>query len=66
MTVCEDCNHDDRHRAMCKRALKPPYQCRVHGHFREYTDLLGHHKNWCLLWVTMAIIPLTILLYTLK
>ncbi|XP_052808027.1 uncharacterized protein LOC128236928 [Mya arenaria] len=53
-------------RALCRRTVKPAYTCRVHGNFREYTDILGALKNWCLLWVTLAIIPITIAVHTLK
>ncbi|KAH3853914.1 hypothetical protein DPMN_096452 [Dreissena polymorpha] len=51
---------------MSRRVEKSPYECHIHGPYREYTDVLSHLKNWCLLWVTLGIIPLTILLYTLK
>lgn len=65
MTVCQDCARDNRQRSQCSnRALKPSYQCRTHGTFREYTDYLLHMKNWCLLWTTLGTLPLTILLYT--
>ncbi|XP_053394386.1 uncharacterized protein LOC128555607 [Mercenaria mercenaria] len=66
MTVCSECTQDNRQRSQSKRALKPPYQCRTHGSFREYTDYLLRIKNWCLLWTTLGIVPLTILLYTLR
>jgi len=42
------------------------YKCTVHGGFRTYNDYLSHLKNWCQLVVTITIIPLTLLLETLK
>ncbi|KAL4238792.1 hypothetical protein ACF0H5_003499 [Mactra antiquata] len=66
MTVCTDCSLDNKQRRETHRALKPPYKCKIHGPLREYTDYLSHIKNWCLLWITLAIVPLTILLHTLK
>ncbi|XP_052271715.1 uncharacterized protein LOC127872425 [Dreissena polymorpha] len=66
MTVCDACSYDDRQRTLRRRVVKSPYECRIHGPYREYTDVLSHLKNWCLLWVTLGIIPFTILLYTLK
>ena len=48
------------------RPIKPAYKCTVHGPFRTYNDYLLHLKNWCQLVVTIMIIPLTLLLETLK
>jgi len=42
------------------------YKCTVHGPFRTYNDYLSHLKSWCQLVVTITIIPLTLLLETLK
>ncbi|XP_033764344.1 urea-proton symporter DUR3-like [Pecten maximus] len=62
MLFCFTCKDDSKQRETWKRAIKPPYSCAVHGKYREYTDYLSTLKNWCLLWSTIAILPLTIFL----
>ncbi|XP_069105812.1 uncharacterized protein [Argopecten irradians] len=62
MLFCLACKEDNKQRESWKRAIKPPYSCAVHGKYREYTDYLSTLKNWCLLWSTIAILPLTIFL----
>ncbi|XP_060071327.1 uncharacterized protein LOC132551230 [Ylistrum balloti] len=62
MLYCIACKEDNKQRENWKRAIKPPYSCTVHGKYREYTDYLSTLKNWCLLWSTIAILPLTIFL----
>ena len=44
------------------KARKPDFQCAVHGRFRAYNEYLTRLKNWCMLWVVVAILPLTVLL----
>lgn len=34
------------------------YKCPIHGQFREYQDDLIQFKNWCIVLVTLGIIPL--------
>ena len=36
------------------------YNCRFHGDYRCYQDKLFRYKSWCILWVTICIIPLGI------
>lgn len=52
-----------RDRDLNQRSVRSEYKCPTHGHYREYTDYLNRLKNWCLVWTTMAILPLTVLLY---
>ncbi|KAK3604603.1 hypothetical protein CHS0354_027456, partial [Potamilus streckersoni] len=67
MTVCKDCANDDRQRELqAGRIFKMRYNCLIHGPFREYTDYLARLKTWCLLWTTLAIVPLTILFFVLR
>ena len=49
-----------------KRALKREYKCRTHGSFRNYNTYLRHLKNWCLVWTTASITPLTLVLNFVK
>lgn len=55
-----------RQRRACKRAIKPDFKCKTHGAYRVYNNYLQSLKNWCLLWATLAIIPLTIVLDILQ
>ncbi|KAL4238295.1 hypothetical protein ACF0H5_003007 [Mactra antiquata] len=66
MSVCQECEQDNKRRQLSNKTPKPSYQCRTHGAFREYADFLSRVKNWGLFWTTMCILPLTILLYSLK
>ncbi|ESO83679.1 hypothetical protein LOTGIDRAFT_169159 [Lottia gigantea] len=62
MTHCSSCYQDDKNRGDCKRAIKPDYKCTIHGSYRVYLDYLNGLKNWCLVIVSICIVPLTILL----
>ncbi|XP_041377330.1 urea-proton symporter DUR3-like [Gigantopelta aegis] len=66
MTVCSLCFQDDSNRASCRRAIKPDYKCQMHGQYRMYMDLLTRLKNWCLIWSSLLILPLTVFLYMLE
>ncbi|XP_022084721.1 urea-proton symporter DUR3-like [Acanthaster planci] len=61
MGNCTSCTSDDRARKECKRALKPVYKCKTHGSYRSYLELLRVKRDWAILWVSIAIIPLTLL-----
>ncbi|CAD5123308.1 DgyrCDS11664 [Dimorphilus gyrociliatus] len=63
MTFCAHCKADDERRnENKKRALKAEYQCTTHGSFRKYNDYLEYLKDWSMLWVSLAILPLTLIL----
>ncbi|XP_064641869.1 uncharacterized protein LOC135496466 [Lineus longissimus] len=66
MTFCANCESDDQARKVCKRAIKPDFKCKVHGPYRVYIQYLRGLKNWCLLWVTVSIVPLTFLLNSMQ
>ena len=53
-------------RGSCRRAIKPDYKCQMHGQYRMYMDLLNRLKNWCLIWSSLLILPLTVFLYMLE
>ncbi|XP_074654736.1 uncharacterized protein LOC141908541 [Tubulanus polymorphus] len=59
---CQSCTTDDQQRAACTRATKPAYKCRTHGHYRSHNDYLSTLKNWGILFVSLAIVPLTLVL----
>uniref|UniRef100_A0A1I8JJT3 Sodium:solute symporter n=2 Tax=Macrostomum lignano TaxID=282301 RepID=A0A1I8JJT3_9PLAT len=62
MTFCQDCERDTQERILCKRAIKPSYQCKMHGAYRTYKEYLNVLKNWGILITIVAIIPLTLIL----
>lgn len=39
------------------------YTCPLHGDYRHYEDLLMHYKSWCIVWVTVAVIPFALIIY---
>lgn len=40
------------------------YSCEVHGKYRHYEDHLLRQKNWCIVWVTIAIVPYALVILT--
>ncbi|CAG5131507.1 unnamed protein product [Candidula unifasciata] len=66
MTFCTSCHQDTKARNECLRAIKPDYRCPCHGSYRVYNDYLGHLTRWTVIWTTMAVIPFTIILYTIQ
>ncbi|XP_059168393.1 LOW QUALITY PROTEIN: uncharacterized protein LOC131950305 [Physella acuta] len=66
MTYCAKCHQDNKNRSESRRAIKPDYKCNVHGAFRTYNDYLSRLSNWTLVWTTIAIIPVTVVLYMIQ
>ena len=58
VTKCEECTRDMKPQAAVNFSDKKHYKCTTHGRYREYRDLLFEFKNWCIVWVTIAIVPL--------
>lgn len=40
-----------------------PYICATHGRFRSYMDFLFEFKNWCIVMVTVCIVPLGLVVF---
>ncbi|KAH9519869.1 hypothetical protein Btru_071108 [Bulinus truncatus] len=38
------------------------YKCQYHGDYRSYLDSLVTFKSWCILWVTIGLVPIGMLL----
>lgn len=53
---CRDCREDIKLRTGGKD-FGIRYVCTRHGTYRHYEDLLIHHKSWCIVWVTIAVVP---------
>lgn len=61
---CHGCAEDMvRRNKATDNCIKPHYQCPTHGNYRQYQDNLIHFKNWCIVLVTIAIIPLGMLVF---
>ena len=65
LSQCDDCAKDDAERARA-RIIKPPFTCPLHGKLRAYGDSLLAYKNWIIVCVTIAIIPITLILEALS
>ena len=46
--------------------LKPPFKCPTHGALRAYGEMLLGYKNWAIVCITLATIPLTLILQALS
>ncbi|CAH1777539.1 unnamed protein product [Owenia fusiformis] len=59
---CIECADDKDMRSNKKSELgvRKPYRCRVHGLYKQYQDELLNFKSWCILWVTLFMIPLVL------
>ncbi|XP_070546656.1 uncharacterized protein [Ptychodera flava] len=66
MAYCKQCADDDRARLDTVRGIKPAFSCSMHGSYRMYLDMLIHKKNWCILWVSITIVPLILILQALQ
>ncbi|VDI41963.1 Hypothetical predicted protein [Mytilus galloprovincialis] len=64
VTTCKDCENDGMVRMKAQHFLHP-YECSVHGRYRRYEDELLHYKNWCMIWVTIGIVPYGLLIVNL-
>ncbi|XP_033744244.1 urea-proton symporter DUR3-like [Pecten maximus] len=61
---CHHCVEDLRRvNRKSTSGIQPPYQCPIHGRYRQYQDYLIEFKNWCIIWVTISIIPLGLIIF---
>ncbi|XP_071942432.1 uncharacterized protein [Antedon mediterranea] len=58
---CPYCVTDDKIRNDCKDAVRPGYKCSVHGEYRAYLDFLGDKRDWCVVLVSLANVPITLI-----
>ncbi|GAB1598295.1 urea-proton symporter DUR3-like, partial [Argonauta hians] len=65
VSSCPSCKDDLKSRSVQNDsgANRFQYQCSTHGHYREYQDNLIAFKNWCIIWVTIGIIPLGMVVF---
>lgn len=61
---CHHCSDDMRRLKLPTTfGLNPSYQCSTHGKYREYQDYLIEFKNWCIVWITIGILPLGLIIF---
>ncbi|KAK3575937.1 hypothetical protein CHS0354_001140 [Potamilus streckersoni] len=61
---CQSCEEDLKPRETSNRiGMGQPYQCQIHGRYREYQDSLIGFKDWCIVLVTLGIIPLGLIVF---
>ncbi|XP_022237451.1 urea-proton symporter DUR3-like [Limulus polyphemus] len=63
MVSCENCKQDTEERRLVTGLVNPSYMCLEHSMYRTYQEKLLHYKNWCIVWTTIMIIPLSLLCY---
>ncbi|XP_021364375.1 uncharacterized protein LOC110457422 isoform X2 [Mizuhopecten yessoensis] len=63
---CHQCDEDMR-RCAVKRTYDaiPLHRCTVHGQYRTYQNVLMDFKNWCIVWVTVGIIPFGMIVFAI-
>ncbi|XP_033743421.1 urea-proton symporter DUR3-like [Pecten maximus] len=54
---CRDCKEDVKIRMSGSKNFGVQYGCVKHGLYRHYEDLLIHYKSWCIVWVTIGVVP---------
>ena len=47
-----------------KRNFMKSYSCQLHGNYRLYENLLKHYKSWCMMWVSLAIVPFGLIMFS--
>ncbi|OWF45141.1 urea active transporter 1 [Mizuhopecten yessoensis] len=66
VTSCKQCVEDILRREVNKSTdgSISIYKCPVHGPYRMYQDHLIDFKNWCIIWVAIAIIPVGLMIFS--
>ena len=61
---CKDCAVDIVTRSAGRKAYGFTYICETHGKYRHYEDLLIYYKSWCIVWVSIAVVPYGLIVIT--
>lgn len=56
--TCKECQADEELNSKEGLTYIGQYRCQYHGLYRQYQERMLMYKSWCILWVTIAIIPL--------
>ncbi|XP_061178004.1 uncharacterized protein LOC133186736 [Saccostrea echinata] len=63
---CQNCQDDVNLSRSNPPLFKLKYQCPVHGEYRHYEDMLKDYKGWCIIWISLSLVPYGILMTSLK
>ncbi|XP_076358107.1 uncharacterized protein LOC143250869 isoform X2 [Tachypleus tridentatus] len=66
MVSCKNCEQDTEDRRLATDLVNSPYMCSQHSMYRTYQEQLVHYKNWCIVWTTIMIIPLSLFCYAVN
>ncbi|XP_045204552.2 uncharacterized protein LOC123557251 [Mercenaria mercenaria] len=56
--TCQECKTDEEINSKEGLTYIGQYRCQYHGRYRQYQERMLMYKSWCILWVTIAIVPL--------
>ncbi|XP_059152783.1 uncharacterized protein LOC131938670 [Physella acuta] len=62
VSECNSC-YDDMRRKSQEENVQKVYMCPYHGAYRAYLDALVTFKSWCILWVTIGLVPIGMVVY---
>ncbi|XP_069129197.1 uncharacterized protein [Argopecten irradians] len=60
---CRHCVEDVAAALTSSSGARPPHRCPVHGAYRRYQDYLIDFKSWCIVWVSICIIPYGLIIF---
>ncbi|XP_060064863.1 uncharacterized protein LOC132545205 [Ylistrum balloti] len=61
---CKQCSEDILSANRPANGGRPTHKCPVHGLFRTYQDYLIDFKSWCIVWVSVCIIPFGLIIFS--
>ncbi|XP_060551994.1 uncharacterized protein LOC132713418 [Ruditapes philippinarum] len=56
--ACQECKTDEEINSKEGLTYIGQYRCQYHGRYRQYQERMLGYKSWCILWVTIGIVPL--------
>ncbi|KAK0050544.1 urea-proton symporter DUR3-like isoform X1, partial [Biomphalaria pfeifferi] len=63
VSECNACFEDVKKNSISKETNQQKiYKCQYHGDYRAYLDSLVSFKSWCILWVTIGLVPVGMVL----
>ncbi|XP_062591890.1 uncharacterized protein LOC134253383 isoform X3 [Saccostrea cucullata] len=65
-TECPSCQDDVNLSRSNAPLYKLKYKCPLHGEYRHYEDMLKDYKSWCIIWISLCLVPFGILMTSLK
>ncbi|KAL4230282.1 hypothetical protein ACF0H5_010667 [Mactra antiquata] len=56
--TCDECKRDEVINSTEGLTYIGQYRCQYHGLYRQYQEKMLLYKSWCILWVTIVIVPI--------